>query len=513
MNNLPAYLLPASMNQRATHGLADATCYQPLLATWLIVLSLSLKWFKISCKHKHLFLLEDDDFLMATGIEVETDKNTEGKDVFVVGGKQIKQTDAASARILKKRLAEVSKQPLRDEMSLFANIDLVGRLLGLSEAEKAILCFTAVLEIFPVFKGAIASQNHKVSTQLIAKTISHLTGQPESMIGAGLKEDATLVAGGLVVVEKKACDMDNKLSLLNGFGGLLLQTHENEESLISLFLKKAGEPSLVLKDFPHLIQDAKTLKAYLANALRAGERGANILFYGVPGTGKTEFVKALAVELNVELYEISFSDEDGDPVKGEARLRAYNLCQRVLAHKDNALLMFDEIEDVFPSYDSFFARLFGLAEKGEGSKSGKAWINRTLERNATPAIWVTNNASIDPAYLRRFDYSIRFPIPPQRVRMSIARHHLGQFEPSEDWLNRIASNEQMTPAQYERAAKVARVSSGTDMEQARLMVEQTLDRSATLLGQKRTPRATRYIPAMTGGSSMPAWMRRKSLPG
>jgi SpoVK/Ycf46/Vps4 family AAA+-type ATPase len=124
---------------------------------------------------------------------------------------------------------------------------------------------------------------------------------------------------------------------------------------------------------------------------------------------------------------------------------------------------------------------------GSNSEKGKAWINRSLEKSSTPAIWVTNDESIDPAYLRRFDYSVRFPIPPQKVRQKIALHHLGQFNPTDDWLAHIASNDQVSPGQLERAAKVARISGAGDFEIAKKLVEQTLDRSVTLLGQKRVP--------------------------
>ena len=57
---------------------------------------------------------------------------------------------------------------------------------------------------------------------------------------------------------------------------------------------------------------------------------------------------------------------------------------------------------------------------------GKAWINRALENNPVPALWLTNDAnSMNSAYLRRFDYAIRFATPPQAVRIEMARHHLG----------------------------------------------------------------------------------------
>ena len=191
--------------------------------------------------------------------------------------------------------------------------------------------------------------------------------------------------------------------------------------------------------------------------------------------------------MEVELYEIAFSDADGDPITGKARLAAYNLCQRMLSSTKNALIMFDEIEDVFTGLGAGLLELFGMSTDEGKNSSSKAWVNRTLERNQTPALWVTNDSNIDPAYLRRFDYSIRFPIPPLQVRTVIARYHLRQFEPSDDWLTRIASSEQMSPGQYERAAKVARNSSKGSNEVARMLVEQALDRSATLLGQKRTP--------------------------
>lgn len=466
--------------------------YRPLLATWLIELTLSLGWYKKNNNRRHSNIFEDDDFKVLTGICAEIGNNPEHGETFTIDGKVIKQTDAVSAQILKAQLKKFKNKPFRDDLSLLSNIETIGRVIGLNDAEKAILFFAAALEIFTLFNGAISNMRHKTSIKTLGNIIAYLSGQSEADVIAGLREDSTLVGSGIIQVEHSSSELEGKLTLLNGLGSLLVQAHWSEEALIGRFLKKAGTPNLDLLSFPHLAKDTNAIKSYLGNALKIREPGANILVYGIPGTGKTEFVKALAGKLGTDLYEISFSDEDGEPITGVARLRAYNLCQRLLAHKENVLLMFDEIEDVFPSRGGWMA-LFGLQEKGNKGESGKAWINRTLERNTTPAVWITNDAHIDPAYLRRFDYSIRFPVPPQQVRMEIARHHLEQFNPPEEWLAKIAANEQMTPAQYERAAKVARVCSGEDSEHARALVEQALDRSATLLGQKRTPsRNTRH---------------------
>lgn len=487
MSNLPKFLQPNPKYRSKAKLNAEMDSYRSLLATWLIELTLTLGWYKKKyASRRGTFIMEDEGFSAITGIYTETNKDRINGDTFTIDGKTFKRTDAACIRILKSQLERFQNLPINDDLSLLTNIETIGRVLGLSDAEKAILFFVAALEIFSSFKKAISSMNHDTSFKTLSNIIAYLSGQAEAEITAGLRDDSTLIASGIVQVDHDSREMENILILLNGVSSLLVQTHWSEDALVSRFLKKAGAPSLGLQNFPHLAQDAHALKSYLENVLKIREPGANILIYGIPGTGKTEFVKALAGELGTELYEISFSDKEGDPITGSARLRAYNLCQRLLAHKKNVLLMFDEIEDVFPSRGGLLS-LFDSKKKGSESTSGKAWINRTLERNTTPAIWVTNNANIDPAYLRRFDYSIRFPVPPQQVRMAIARHHLEQFNPSEGWLAQIAANEQMTPAQYERAAKVARVSNSEDSERACALVEQTLDRSATLLGQKRIP--------------------------
>lgn len=458
-----------------------------MLATWLLELTLTLGWYKKS-HGRHNWILEDEGFSQITGISLERGSGLgdDTTDKLVVNGKSVKYSEAASVRAMKSQVASFRNQPLRDDLNLFLNINLLGQVIGLNQAEKAILCFVAAINVFNHFKDAISHVHHKVSLHETGVIIAHLIGQNDADILAVLRQDSALRAAGIINVNEHREDLEDKLELLTGMDSLLTQEHENEEALIGRFLKRTGQPTLKTQSFPHLALDAHTLKKYLERALQTKTLGTNILLYGIPGTGKTEFVKALAKELETNLYEISFSDEDGDPITGTERLKAYNLCQRILVQKDNAILMFDEIEDVFPSQGGLRA-LFGIQSDEDNEKSSKAWVNRTLERNGTPAIWITNNAHIDHAYLRRFDYSIRFPIPPQKVRMEIARHHLGQFNPTDAWLAKIAANEQMTPAQYERAAKLARISSGNDNEDAQSLVEQALDRSATLLGQKRTP--------------------------
>ena len=181
-------------------------------------------------------------------------------------------------------------------------------------------------------------------------------------------------------------------------------------------------------------------------ALQNKQAGVNILLYGAPGTGKTELAKAVAVQLDRSIYEISYANEDDEAIEGPRRLKAFKVAQSFFAQKD-LLLMFDEVEDVFSNDDDF--SLFGNKRQ-----KNKAWINRILESNAIPTIWITNDVrSIDAALIRRFDMSIEVPIPPKKKRQEIIKTYSNGLL-SKEAINKIAQDAHIAPALITRAAKV-----------------------------------------------------------
>lgn len=456
--------------------------YQPMLAIWAIKIAISCGWYRKKRANQIPNIFQEDDFIGLTGVVLPVETDDDG-DIKCTSQNYAKLTNAKLIRLLKSRLTVLVKEDLPNDLPLFTNVEILGDIIGLSNTEKTLLIFTTSMTAFPEFRKVIDSANKSVSTSSLSKILSTVLCLPEGEIRVALRDDALLAMTGIVETAKGSSSFEHKIEVPDGLAEMLLLKGASEEDLIEHLLKSAGKSSLELSDYPHLGNDIQVLSAYLAKSLASKEPGVNVLFYGAPGTGKTELVKALATLLQADLYEVAYTDESGDPVKGDERLKAFNLCQRILARKPNAMLLFDEVEDVFEN-QNIFAMMFGGGSKSE---KGKAWINRSLEMSSTPAIWVTNDEHIDPAYLRRFDYSVRFPIPPQKVRQEIARHHLSQFNPTEDWLARIAANDQVSPGQLERAAKVARIVGADNFEAAKKLVEQTLDSSVTLLGQKRVP--------------------------
>ena len=468
---------------------ATESAYQPLLAIWAIKLAIACGWYMKKHTRRLPDIFHEGEFASLTGVVLPLESDDDG-DIAFSSERYIKLTSAKLLAVFKKRLAVLVKADMPSDLPLFSNVETLAGIVGLSPTEKTLLIFATVLTTFSDFRKIISATNQNLSTSSLSKILATTLSLPEGELRSAMREDGLLTLTGIIEVESRPTDFERKIEVSSRLADMLLLPEASEKDLCHHFLKSAGKSSLKLPDYPHLANDIQVLSAYLSKSLAGNEVGVNVLFYGVPGTGKTELVKALADSLQADLYEIAYTVESGEPVKGEQRLKAFNLCQHLLARKPNAMLLFDEVEDVFEK-QNIFSPIFGGGAAANPEK-GKAWINRSLEKSSTPAIWVTNDEDIDPAYLRRFDYSVRFPIPPQKVRQKIARHHLGQFNPTEDWLARIAANDQVSPGQLERAAKVARIIGVADFESARKLVEQTLDRSVALLGQKRVP--TRPVP-------------------
>lgn len=463
----------------------ETRAYQPLLGRWLIDLTLMLNWHRLSAtdSRSHTPLWEYRNFLTMIGLETFIDDQLEENEDYG-NHRRVQWLEQRFTALLHQQRTKLAAMPLDTNLLLLRNLEMLAELLNLSLVEQAILGFAVLLDRHQSFKEAISERDHGTTTPMLFNILAQLIGVSVQEVRNALDEQGVLISTDLIDIDKDRTDLERKISTRRDMPHILMTSHRDAEALIGCFLQRSPRRSLTLANFPHLHRDTVAASELLRAGLNDKIPGTNLLLYGPPGVGKTEYAAVLAEAVGAELYEVNYADDDGDPIRGEARLRAFNLCQKLLARRENALLLFDEVEDVFEGNP--FAELFG---GGRGrAAGGKAWINRTLENNPVPALWITNHADgMDAAYLRRFDYSIRFSTPPQSVRLQIAHHHLGDWAGEDDWLARIAAHEHLTPAQLERAAKLARHAGHGEMETSRTLVLQAIERSTGLLGQKRTP--------------------------
>ena len=204
---------------------------------------------------------------------------------------------------------------------------------------------------------------------------------------------------------------------------LIFQTERVFASTDALRNALAGNPQrshLSWDDFAHIGDDRDLLETLLDRALKRGEKGINILLYGSPGTGKTEFCKTLAARLGISLYSAAESDECGGEVDRNSRLQSLRMLQAMLCHAGKAAIMLDEAEDVFgyATGTGMFAAMFSSAS----AVNSKVYMNRLLENNVLPVFWLTNSATaIDRAFVRRMSYCLEFSELPYSVRLRMSK--------------------------------------------------------------------------------------------
>ncbi len=384
------------------------------------------------------------------------------------------------------RKAIERRKPTLAGTPLVENIAWLGERLSFDQVTRDVCAVIMLLQANGSFQNSMSRLNISCTDMRAAQILSNMTGHELVAISRTLSRAGALAQSGLVRFEHDINDFERKFRVADNMPNILLTRQEPPDQLLTHFFRPASSGKLKEEDFVHLEADYRLLHKYLTQALAMSEVGVNILIHGKPGTGKSEFARVLSASVGAVLHEVSCADEDGDAQKGEARLASYLLCQRLLGPVGDGLVLFDEIEDVFPSNMGGLMALFGKNTRSVGN--GKAWINRILETNPVPAIWISNSIEqIDPAYLRRFDFILEIPTPPEAARHSIAKKYFGNTHASGDWIARLAKWDEVTPAQMEKAARVASMVSpaaGGDIEQ---IAERVLRASAQVLGQSPLP--------------------------
>ena len=211
MRQLPSYL-----NRKAPAiepgELSDAADpYRPLIARWLLEMALCLGWYRKLRADRPPTIFTDEEFVAATEVEVPGDRDDDGD---LVASTVRKLSDAVFAKYLKRRLAVVRKQPIDADLPLFKNVDLLGQVLGLGEVEKAVLAFLGALNAIQLFYTAVASRCATASSATLFKLMASLLGRTEGEIQAALREDAALVASGVIKLEPDRRDLEGKFSLM-----------------------------------------------------------------------------------------------------------------------------------------------------------------------------------------------------------------------------------------------------------------------------------------------------------
>ena len=374
---------------------------------------------------------------------------------------------------LKNELSKLESDTTPKKCTLIENIDKLGQRLSLNYCEKEILALTICISTEQVLAD-ILDYLGEVGMEGLRQVLSKILDFKPKEIQSALDKDSALMFSGLIKVENFKIDIPQKLELLEGLSDLLFQNDITPNEILSNFFTESPPPMLTIDQFPHVKADIDILTPFLKTVLEQKIKGVNVLIYGLPGTGKTEFVRSLVKTFDSNLYEINVQDSEGEPLSGQARFSAYQLCQKILS-RSSGFILFDEIEDVFP--EATFSYLLTDREINKG------WTNRILETNPNPAFWLCNSIDqIDSAYKRRFDFVMEMRIPPLAVREEIIRKNLDQLKVGEGWIKRLAENEHITPALLSKSARVAKLTGTNNQLKTEHVLERIINNNLAWMG-------------------------------
>lgn len=403
--------------------------------------------------------------------------------------------DETNARAFLRRLhakAERARRVPRVPATLAKNVQRLAALLDLTGTDQRILAFAVMLHNERLLDDT-ADYVGPFSSTKVQHALAVLLGLPETAVRNALSSRGLLARTGLVQLDRGGSQgLQSKLDLLSpGFADLMVTEAQDALYLLRDTVRPTTPPQLTMADYDHVEETLAVLRPYLAQAIAGRRAGVNVLLHGAPGTGKSQLARVLAKDAGCDLFEIAAEDAQGDPLPGERRLRSFRVAQALFRGRP-ALLLFDETEDIFGDGD------------GPGRRppqKRKAWINRMLEENPVPSLWLTNAVdSLDPAFVRRFDVVLELSVPPRGKRERIVSAACGDLVDATA-IARLSASEVLSPAVIMRAASVARAVRDA-IPQARLghavenLVEGTLlaQGHATLSATESVPLPQNYDP-------------------
>jgi SpoVK/Ycf46/Vps4 family AAA+-type ATPase len=277
-------------------------------------------------------------------------------------------------------------------------IDTISKIFNLSKIEKDILLF----EYFIICDNRICSlweaiiENLKFSRDKKYTFIIHLLlGIDIIEAEEAICETSKLLSYGLTVpvTDKDISDDGSNMKIAPEIARYL--SGKTKTPFSDMYFKKYENTTIPIEKHTVDKKDIEVLETIISHKVK--DKGVNILLYGLPGTGKTEFSRSLGKHINKTVYEVK-NLTDANENRGSFRYRALNNCQRMI-DPEKSIVVIDEADELLNTKNSYIST--NAMEKGQ--------INNIFDTTKHILVWITNQSDeINESTMRRFNYSIEF---------------------------------------------------------------------------------------------------------
>ena len=330
------------------------------------------------------------------------------------------------------------------------NLDTIADAVRLSRAERHVLALSVLTSLDKRFGGILAKLGGHNSLRG-PTVLGDIFDLPTYEMQAALSPTGGLFRMGLITLRDMS--IGSPVGLMDLWVTSRLVSPDFQ---LADFLKSVADSEapaqLEDKDFAWLGEELDWVAQYLTAKIGEGATGTNILLHGPPGTGKTELARLLAKKTGASLFAVPTQDREFDPIASVNRLSSYALAQRLMSGRGRTLLLFDDVDDVFQSVDR------GVATDAHTDiyTDRKGWINRLLESNPCPSIWIANHFHrIEPAFARRFDHVLKIDHGTFRQRNVLVDRYLPYGSVPDDVRIELQQDLDCSPADVERMARTS----------------------------------------------------------
>lgn len=358
--------------------------------------------------------------------------------------------------------------------TLQKNVHIFCKAFDLPKAVTPLVIFSCCMTLSKPLRELVEYLRDDYASVILEK-IAYVIGIDEALLN---KQIGLIIESGMYSMDMEIfAGEDEFLILPNAIAKSLLEGKLNSESdILSNLVSPCEASELSAADLSHL--DLNTLLKATQNATETGDQALSILFYGVPGSGKTSLAKYIAQACGSQLLKVQAkgsnlisptNELDSRSASSELRLEHFNVVSKLVGKRKKTMLLLDECENIFER--DLFSKSFS-----------KELLHTYIENHPVVSIWITNHLEDLPqSVIRRFNIVYEIPELNKTTKEKMIGKYVKGLSVGNSFISKLAAQQNLLPAHIAKAVHVARLC-GFKAQTARDCIEENIQDTLTACG-------------------------------